>query len=129
MHEAKMNYSQSVCVLSARVDRGSNVESNQQASRLQTHDNQGTLCVRPYLNLIVLQQTMTEKMVIVLGDIYRTKKIGSLYHMIVSATAGILQWELVLLHIYNRSHRAMVAKVITSEQASRLHNIATFAGA
>ena len=85
-----MNYSQSVCVLSARVDRGSDVESNQQASRLQTHDNQGTLCVRPYLNLIVLQQTMTEKMVIVLVDIYRTKKIGSLYHMIVSATAGIL---------------------------------------
>ena len=52
-----------VCVLSARVDRGSDVESNQQASRLQTYDNQGTLCVRPYLNLIVLQQTMTEKMV------------------------------------------------------------------
>jgi len=69
-----------VCVLSARVDRGSDVESNQQASRLQTYDNQGTLCVRPYLNLIVLQQTMTEKMVIVLVDIYRTtKKIGSLY--------------------------------------------------
>ena len=65
-----------VCVLSARVDRGSDVESNQQASRLQTYDNQGTLCVRPYLNLIVLQQTMTEKMVIVLGDIYRTKKMG-----------------------------------------------------
>ena len=96
MHEAKMNYSQSVCVLSARVDRGSNVESNQQASRLQTHDNQGTLCVRPYLNLIVLQQTMTDKMVIVLGDIYRTKKNWVALPMIVSASAGILQWELVL---------------------------------
>ena len=72
---SKMNYSQNVCVLSTRVDRGSGVESNQQASRLQTYDKQGTLWVWPYLNLIVLQQNMTEKMVIVLGDISK-KKLG-----------------------------------------------------